>query len=187
VSDIKIEAHVPFRFLALLTEKERAHLQAAVSRFTPESEKAIAKLEREVRERHRIVKGSFFEGTFEYDGGDDVTRNISAEDFLRSEFPGYCHDSGGVPPSGDEEVPVEFIVTGRYSLLLVKRGPKKVRRWPGVRLLVRRGLVEMDFDIPTEQPSIAEAILTAEKDSRWTEAFLKPISAEIVNCNLLGR
>jgi len=178
---LRIEAHVPFRFRALLTFKERGQLDQAIIRFTTGGEKVLALLESTIERKHRIVKGTFFEGTFEYKDADGDDGNISAEDLIRSEFPGFCYDSGGAPLSGGEEAPVEFIMTGRFSVVLLKH-----EKGNGVRLLVRRGLVEMDFNVLGALPSIAEAILSAERDSGQAAKFLAPISAEIVNCNMLG-
>ena len=184
MSAIKIETHIPFRLRALLTGSEQKRLNLAMDKFTPETEKIIALLESTVVRKHRIIRGSFFEGSFEYKDCSGEDQNVGVDHFIKSEFPGFMSDSGNVLPDEKEELPVEFIVTGNYSLALYKRPGRGATS--GVRLLVRRGVVEMDFDIPEPLTSIADAILRAEKDNRWTAAFLKPISDEIVNCNLLG-
>lgn len=177
---MKIEAHVPFRFRALLTHSERRQLDDALDVFTRLSNRTVARLEKTVQEKHRIVRGSAFEGTFEYRDYDGEEGNISVEALMQAEFPGLVHDSGGVP-IGDDLEPVEFIVTANFSVVLCRIKHRS-------RLFARRGLVEFDFHSPNTFTSIADAIVVIESaNNKDANAFLAPISAEIVKCNLLGQ
>lgn len=175
-ASVKIEAHVPFRFRVLLKAKERGQLDQAITRYTMGGAKVVALLESTITAKRRIVRGSVFEGTFEYKDIDGEEGNIDVGDLLKSEFPGYSYDEGGVDV--DDMKAVQFVLTGNFSVVLLRHKAHS-------RLLVRTGVVEIIFDGPASVKSISDAILCAEND-KTAAAFLAPVSEEIVHCEMLG-
>lgn len=175
---VKIEAHVPFRTRALLMRGERKRLDEAMDDYGPAARITVLKLTRMAQASRRTVRGTHFEGTFEFKDLSGEDQNISAADLIRSEFPATFHDWGGVIE--DRLLPVEFVLTPKYTVALFQRTAS------GSHLFTRQGEVEMDFYIPELSVSVAEAIQAVEKASPGGRRFLAPIARQIIDCNLLG-
>lgn len=196
--DMKVYHAVPLRLSMLLTRTENRNLTELVDGNltkwdVPDVIEALAK---RAKTEHRTVRGTFFEGTFEFrfyksGEGDEFSRNIDCLSFWHSEFPATSNEYGNKLPENEE--PVEFIVTSRFTALLfstegLARGGKfKLPSLSHSRLVVRRGLVEAQFVLNGQKAtSVADAIIAVEGASGDARRWLEPVSTEIVECNLLG-
>lgn len=151
--------------------------------------KSVEAYERLIKAERRIVRGVYDEGTFRYSyhkgAGEEDERNIDALAFWHSEFPATANEFGNKLPERDE--PVEFVMTTRFTALLLNRERMSLATPGYSRLVVRRGLVEVGLYLHGKAlTSVADAIIAVEEQGGEEGRWLKPVANEIVECNLLS-
>lgn len=194
--DLKVYYALPLRLSMLLSRSEQRQVSETVDGLLTkwDTSKIVESYEKKVRDEHRVVRGTFLDGSVEYryhkgTENDEDLRYGDCLAFWHSEFPATANECGNKLP--EKEVPVEFVMTSRFTaMLLVAEGAARGGKFKSIhhsRLVVRRGITEASFVLNGEKvSSVADAILAVEGADGNARRWLGPVSTEIVECNLLG-